>query len=122
MGLVDEDTGVVIARDVKVADGFFGRFRGLMLKREFYEGEALFFIFKRPGRNSVHTFFMKFPIDLIYLDSSYTVVEIRNFLKPWHLHRSRAVSSYLIELPAGTVSRFKVKLGHKISRGKSFNP
>ena len=48
MGLVDKNTGIVIARDVRTADSFFGRFRGLMLKGKFREGEALFFTFKKP--------------------------------------------------------------------------
>ena len=120
MGLVDKNTGIVIARDVRMADSFFSRFRGLMLKGKLRQGEALFFTFKKPGRNSVHMFFMRFPIDLVYLDSSSTVVEIRGLLKPWRLHVSKVDSKHLVELPAGTASRFKVKLGHKISLEKEF--
>ena len=120
MGLVDKNTGIVIARDVRTADSFFGRFRGLMLKGKLRQGEALFFTFKKPGRNSVHMFFMRFPIDVVYLVSSSTVVEIRGLLKPWRLHVSKVDSKYLVELPAGTASRLKVKLGHKMSLEKEF--
>ncbi len=120
MRLVDKNTGIVIARDVKTAASFFSRFRGLMLKGELRDGEALFFDFGKPGRNSVHMFFMRFPIDVVYLDSSCTVVEIRERLNPWHFHRSKVDSKYMIELPAGAISRFKVELGHKISLEKEF--
>jgi hypothetical protein len=91
-----------------------------MLKGKFREGEALLFVFKKPGRNSIHMFFMRFPIDLMYLDPSYTVVEIGRGLKPWRLHLSKVDSKYLAELPAGTLDRFKVKLGDKISVEKRF--
>ncbi|MEM3421975.1 MAG: DUF192 domain-containing protein [Candidatus Hadarchaeum sp.] len=118
--LVDETTGVTIARRVGLADGFFSRFKGLMLRRNFLPGEALFFTFRRTGRNSVHMFFVRFPIDLIYLGPDFRVVEIRTSLKPWRFHRSKAISSHLIELPAGTVDRLKVKLGDTIRLEKRF--
>jgi uncharacterized membrane protein (UPF0127 family) len=60
-------------------------------------------------------FFVKFPIDLLYLDSRFVVVELRARLKPWRTHKPKAVANYLIELPAGTISRSKVKIGHKIT-------
>jgi len=118
--LIDSTTGTVIARRVGLADGFGSRFRGLMLRKRFPGGEALFFDFKKPGRNSVHMFFVRFPIDLLYLDSSFRVVEVRSYLRPWQLHRSRVVSRYLVELPAGTVSRLGMGLGHKIRLEKRF--
>jgi len=114
MSLEDKSTGSVIAREVKIADNFWRRFRGLMFKRKFRDGEALLFKFKRPGRHSVHTFFVRFPIDLAYLDSGFKVIEIRTCLKPWRVHTSRVDSSYLIELPAGTVVRSGIEIGHKI--------
>lgn len=119
-GLLDKNTGRVVAREVKLADNFFSRFQGLMLKGKFRDGEALLFKFRKPGRHSVHMFFVRFPIDLIYLDSSCKVAEIRVHLNPWRVHMSKVDSSYLIELPAGTITRSNVKLGHEISLGKRF--
>ncbi|MGQ9788681.1 MAG: DUF192 domain-containing protein [Candidatus Hadarchaeaceae archaeon] len=118
--LVDETTGVVIAHRVSLADDFFGRFRGMMLKRNFLSGEALLFTFGRPGRKNVHTFFVRFPIDLVYLDSGFRIVEVRPFLSPWRLHRSKVTSSHLIELPAGTVLRLGIGLGDRIVLEKGF--
>ncbi len=120
--IVDEATGKAIASEVKLADGFFKRFRGLMLRKKLRGGEAMLFDFKRPGRHGVHMFFVTFPIDLVYLDSGGRVVEVRSRLQPWRIHNSKAESTYLLELPAGTVDKFRVGLGHRISRGKGFNP
>ncbi len=50
----------------------------------------------------VHTFFMKFPIDVIYLDRNDSVRKIRHALRPWRLSLCLAARSVL-ELPAGTV-------------------
>ena len=49
----------------------------------------------------VHTFFMKFPIDVIYLDRKNTVRKIRHALPPWRLSLCLTAHSVL-ELPAGT--------------------
>ena len=121
--LIDEDTGKIIASEVELADNFWRRFRGLMFRRRFLSGKALFFKFNKPGRHGVHMFFVWFPIDLVYLDSSLKVVEVRARLNPWRMYRPKAVAKYLIELPAGVATRVRIRIGHKILLGgKVFNP
>lgn len=115
MRLIDRTSGKLLARDVEVADTFWRRFRGLMLRRKFQRGRALLFKFDRPGRHGVHMFFVRFPIDLVYLDSGFRVVDLRAGLKPWATYRPKAAASYLIELPTGTIRRAGVGVGDKIS-------
>lgn len=115
MRLVNLTTGKLLASEVELADTFWRRFRGLMLRGKFQQGKALLFKFPKPGRRSVHMWFVRFSIDLVYLDSSFRVVELRAQLKPWRFYRPRATVSYLIELPAGTISRVRVEVGHEIS-------
>lgn len=115
MRLVDKTTGKVLANRVKLADTFWRRFRGLMFRRRFPRGSAMLFKLFKPGRYGIHMFFVRFPIDLLYLNSRFVVVELREGLKPWHMHRPKAIANYLVELPASTVSRLKVKIGHKIA-------
>jgi hypothetical protein len=115
MRLIDKTTGKVLASKVELADTFWRRFRGLMFRRKFPRGSAMLFKLPKPGRYGIHMFFVKFPIDLIYLDSRFVVVALRARLKPWRTHKPKAVANYLIELPAGTISRSKVKIGHKIA-------
>jgi len=119
MRLVNLTTGELLASEVELADTFWRRFRGLMLRGKFSPGKALLFKFPKPGRRGVHMWFVRFSIDLVFLDSSYRVVELRAQLKPWRFYRPRATVSYLIELPAGTISRARVEVGHEISlKGK----
>ena len=121
--LVDRTAGEILALDVELANTFWGRLRGLMFRRRFPHGRALLFKFRKPGRHSVHMFFVRFPIDLIYLNSDFKVVELRARLKPWRVYRPKTAVSHLVELPAGTIARSGVGIGHKISlEGKSFNP
>lgn len=117
MRLVNLTTGKLLASEVELADTFWRRFRGLMFRRKFQRGKALLFKFPKPGRRKcgVHMWFVRFSIDLVYLDSSFKVVELRAQLKRWRFYRPRATVSYLIELPAGTISRVRVEVGHKIS-------
>ncbi len=115
MRLVNLTTGKLLASEVELADTFWRRFRGLMLRGKFQQGKALLFKFPKPGRHSVHMWFVRCSIDLVYLDSSFRVVELRAQLKRWRFYRPRATVSYLIELPAGTISRARVEVGHEIS-------
>ena len=119
MSLIVETTGKILAQKIEIADTFWLRFRGLMFRRTFSRGSALLFKFMRPGRYSVHMFFVRFPIDLLYLNEDFVVVDIRRNLKPWHIHRPKTKVSYIVELPAGTVSRAHVKLGQKIVKRKA---
>ncbi len=114
MRLANRTKGRIIANRVERADSFWKRFRGLMFRRKFSAGDALLFKLSRPRRYSIHMFFVRFPIDLLYLDSKFTVVELRPRLKPWRTYRSKAKASYLVELPAGTISRTRAKVGDKL--------
>jgi len=122
MRFINEDTGEVVANEVELAEGLWRRLRGLMFRRKFLLGNALLFKFKKPGRHRVHTFFVRFPIDLVYMDSDLKVVEVRPCLEPWRIYRPKAAAEYLIELPAGAAARANIEVGHKILlEGKVFN-
>ena len=61
---------------------------------------------------SIHMFFMRFPIDVLYLDREDRVVRIQEGLKPWRvgpLHTKGA--RYVIELPEGTIGRTGTQVG-----------
>jgi uncharacterized membrane protein (UPF0127 family) len=72
----------------------------------------MLFTFKKTGHYPVHTMFMRFSIDLIYLDENFIVVEVKRGLKPWRFYRPKMRAKYLIELPAGVA---KVEVGDKLS-------
>ncbi|MFP4174329.1 MAG: DUF192 domain-containing protein [Halobacteriales archaeon] len=91
--------GDLIADDVYLADGFVSRAVGLMFRGSVPDGYALVFEFGRERRVGLHTVFVRFPIDAVFLDADDRVVSVSR-LRPWSGYASeRAVS--VVELPAG---------------------
>jgi hypothetical protein len=119
--LVDCMAGKVLADKVELADTFWRRFRGLMFRRNFRRGQALLFKLAKSGRYGIHMFFVRFPIDLLYLSQDFVVVDIRRELGPWRIHRPKVKASYIVELPAGTISLTRTKIGHKLALAQSIN-
>lgn len=100
-----------IAADAERATSFFARGRGLMLRSTFPEGSAIVI----DPCSSIHMFFMRFPIDVLYLDHDDRVVRIQEGIKPWRVGPLRTGGAkYVIELPAGTVARTRTRAGDQI--------
>ena len=90
----------------RVATSFVSRFRGLMGVKELPPGDGLLL----PRTSSVHTHFMRFPIDVVFLDADLRIVSIVNALRPWRLAASIQASSAL-ELAAGECERLGLRVG-----------
>lgn len=89
--------GVTIVSAGRMASNFWARLRGLMGTRELAAGEGLVI---KPCR-SVHTHFMRFAIDVLYVGPDDVVVGIDRNLKPWRVGRFHKQVHYVIELTAG---------------------
>jgi uncharacterized membrane protein (UPF0127 family) len=83
--------------------------RGLLGRKSLRSGEGLLL---RPAP-SVHTFFMRFPIDAVFLDRAGTVLKVRAELRPWRVAACRGAHATL-ELPAGEASRRSIRLGDRL--------
>lgn len=103
----------ILCRRTETAGSFFKRARGLMFRRaeSFPKGRGMLFIFPKPGRPCFWTPFMRFPLDLVFLDSSKRVVEIRENLKPWRACSPKAKASYALELRAGSARETGTRVG-----------
>jgi uncharacterized protein len=85
--------------------------RAGLLKRDFLEEGSGLWIAPCEG---VHTMFMKFPIDVLYLDRAQRVRKIRRNLRPWRLSACLVARSVL-ELPAGTADRSSTTVGDQLT-------
>jgi len=83
-----------------VADSYWTRLRGLVGRRGLDPGEGLLL---RPA-NSVHTAFMRFPIDVVFLDRDLTVLDVVESVPPWRVKARRGARAVL-ELGAGDAAR-----------------
>ena len=91
--LINERTGEVILDDLQTADTFYARFRGLMGRPSMPENAGLMI----EPCNSVHCFFMKFPIDVIFLDKEDRVVHISRNMKPGSISPIVKRAKYVVE-------------------------
>ena len=73
--------GGELAATATVADGFFSRARGLIARHRLAPPEGLLL---RPC-TSVHTAFMHYPIDVVYLDAEGSIVKVVHGLRPWRV-------------------------------------
>jgi len=87
---------------IKVAQGLFARFKGLMFVKE---PQPLVLEFPQSSgvRAPIHTFFVKFPIDVIFLDTNFKVVDFIENLPPFKLYTSQSLAKYVLELPQETI-------------------
>jgi len=100
----------VVASSVEIAQTSSARMKGLLGRNEFPKGSAL--IITRC--QSIHMFFMKFPIDVIFCDRQNRVVGLCANIKPFRLSPVFFKASYAIELPPGAIASSKTQLGDMI--------
>jgi uncharacterized membrane protein (UPF0127 family) len=91
--------GAVLCERCEIPKSAFGRMRGL-LGRDGLEPGSGMLIDRAP---SVHMFFMRFPIDVVFLDRDRRVVGVRHGLRPWRVAGARHAVAAL-ELPAGAAA------------------
>jgi uncharacterized membrane protein (UPF0127 family) len=100
---------VVVCEECLVAATPFTRLRGLLGRSSLPSGEG---ILLRPAA-SIHTFFMRFAIDAVFLDADLRVVGITADLRPWRAAGKRGAKAVL-ELPAGECARRGLEVGDQI--------
>jgi uncharacterized membrane protein (UPF0127 family) len=104
---LETEAGTVVADHVEVADGIWSRFRGLMFRAALPEGHGLAL---RPC-NSIHMFFMRFPLDVLFVDGDGRVLRVLDTIRPWRASSFVRGAKAGIELPAGTAARAGVSTG-----------
>lgn len=99
----------VLAENVDVADSAASRRKGLLGRTHLSAGEALWIV----PCESVHTFFMRFSIDLVYLDRSMRVKKVRTNVPPWRISACFLAHS-VIELAPGAVLASQTTRGDQL--------
>jgi uncharacterized membrane protein (UPF0127 family) len=108
--VVDESTGELVAGRVSVAANPWTRFRGLMLRKQIAAGEGLLI---RPC-GSIHMMFMRFPIDVVFIDANDRVTRVARSVPRWRgLAFGGRGAKAVIELPAASATN--VQPGHQLA-------
>jgi uncharacterized protein len=101
--------GTLVCERCRVAGSFATRLRGLMGASSLPTGSGMLF----PRTRSVHTHFMRFPVDVVFLDGENRIVSLVSRLRPWRGAASRRARSVL-ELAAGECERLGLAEGDEL--------
>lgn len=98
--------------EVELANTFLKRLRGLMFRSRLESGRGLLLA----PCDGVHMFFMRFAIDVVYLDKNFCIKKIVHNLRPW-LGLSVCFGAWgALELSSGEATRLKLCVGQKFQR------
>ena len=111
MAIVNATRNTIIALKINLADNPLSRLVGLLKKSSLPKDGALVIT----PANCIHSFFMRFNIDLIFLDKQNKVVGVVENLKPFRVTRIFFRAHSVIELPAGRISETGTSLQDEIS-------
>lgn len=99
-----------LAVEVEVADTSYKRMRGLLGRSSLDKGHALIIT----ACNSIHMLFMKFPIDVVFIDRDNKVVGLSEAIKPYAFSPIFWKASCAIELPVGTIRSTQTARGDQL--------
>ena len=94
----------------RLADTFWLRLRGLLGANPLQQGEGLVLA----GEKSIHTLFMGFPIDVVYLDKDFKVIRTTVNMVPYRLGPFITQSAYVLEMPVGTIDQTATQVGDQL--------
>lgn len=101
---------IEIPFEIKRAETFFSRFKGLMFRKSPIQNEGLWI----SPCNAIHMFFMSFPIDVVLLNEHMQIVSTISGIKPWRVTRPVPGALSTLELPAGTIEKLGITVGDHI--------
>jgi len=107
--IVNLTRGNVVCEQAVIADRARRRMRGLLGRRSLPAGEGMLL---QPSP-SIHTAFMRFPIDVVFLDRNLKVIKLVEHLPPWHT-ASAIDGRSTLELSAGEIVKRGVHVGDQL--------
>jgi hypothetical protein len=110
MKIINQTNNAILADKAVLANTPFARVRGLLGKKQLNPGEG---IILRPC-TSIHTFLMRFPIDILFVDKNNKIIKPISNLKPFRLTPIYFNAAFAIELPTGTIASTSTAPGDEV--------
>jgi uncharacterized protein len=98
-----------VLKNISKTTHFFDRMCGLLTKPRLNENEGLLIV----PCSSVHTFGMRYALDLVFLDKQWNIVKTVSSLKPWRMSAS-SNANMVLELAAGSLEKLELTTGQKL--------
>lgn len=102
-----------LVKNLEIASKMFSRMKGLLGTQSLPENSALWI----HQCNSIHTFFMNYAIDCVFLDKNMKVVSLVDEVGPWRITLPKWTADSVVELPAGQIKKLKIELGEELYVG-----
>jgi uncharacterized protein len=118
MEVHNSSRGTVLGEAIEVADTAVRRVKGLLGRDCLEDGQGLLF----KHCSSLHTFFMSFPIDIVFLDKKGKVLKTAVDVSPFKLVAAPFRAFYALELPAGAIDRSVTKVGDLLALEENLAP
>ena len=106
--LLRTNPGCVINKVCKTTN-FLERMRGLLGRPQLRADEGLLIV----PCSSIHTFWMSYPIDVLFLDGHLNIIKVVESMRPWRMAASRA-SSQVLELASGSINNLQLDTGQQL--------
>ncbi len=110
MEILNRTKNRVLADDVLMSSSFLNRLKGLLGRSSIKINQAMLL---RPA-NSIHTFFMRFPIDILFINENNIIIKAYRNMKPFKLTGIYFKSSFVIELHSGIIDSTQTTEGDLI--------
>jgi uncharacterized membrane protein (UPF0127 family) len=100
MQVINQTRNLPLMTQGRLANTFWQRFWGLMGVKSLAHNEGLILV----GDKSIHTFFMKFPIDIVYVDKKFNVLRADSCMPPNRIGPFISQAAYILEMPSDVIS------------------
>ncbi len=110
IAIINTSKRTVIAKQATIAAGPWQRMKGLLGRSTLSPGEALVI----PQCSSIHTMFMQFPIDVVFIDKQFRVVNAIRRVMPFRLPAPTRGAWAVVELNSGTVEQSATTVGDRL--------
>ena len=110
MKVINQTRGTTLIEDGEMANTFWTRLKGLIGHAPLKEGEGMVIV----PCQSIHSFFMRFPIDAVFINGDNRVIRLAENLKPNRIGPIVPRAKVVVELPVGTIARTGTQVGDEI--------
>ena len=109
MRVIHKKSNTILGENIKHANNMWSRMIGLMFVSEMKNKDGLLL---EPG-NSIHNWFVRFPIDVLFISRKNTIVGYIRGFKPWRFSKIYFKSKKVLELPAGKLPE-NIEIGDEL--------
>ena len=113
--------GTALCETFELAESPWGKARGLMFRKELAEGHGMLMRFPGGSNPGIWMLGMRFPIDIVFMDSRKEVVRVVENARPlrlswktWRIYSPPVPAEYVLELPAGSVKKSGTLVGDAV--------